>query len=338
MLTSKKNLFLNHLKPLVKAALPSRIRLSIQKRIAHDNRIRIYFNNSLTVINKDGSVEGVLPMFYWDSEPNFGDVIGPYLVSNIANMPIMNTLNTDTPCLMAVGSILNMIDRNGVVVWGSGLIDEPSSKELYKIRNYKPQVLSVRGKKTSDLLEKSGISVVNKDAYGDPALLMPMFYKPKAMDSNKISVCPHFLHKPEFKKAIQVNDNISIIDVQKNMESVVDEIASSSVCISTSLHGLIISQAYGIPWVWLEVIDNNLKGNDFKFLDFFSTIEQKMVSHVQVKRSDIKDLNFEELAKQASLPKKLYNEKLILDALEQHLTSITTNKLSYLPERNYQLK
>lgn len=337
-LISDKQTLLNSLKPVMKTILPSGIKKSIQNIIARDDRLRLYFNNSLVVINRDGSVEGALPMLYWDSEPNFGDVIGPYLVSNITKMPIINTLNTDTPCLMAVGSILNMIDRNGVVVWGSGLIDEPSSKELYKIRSYKPQVLSVRGNKTSDLLEKFGISVVNKDAYGDPALLMPMFYKPKSMGSNKISVCPHFLHKPEFKKAIQVNDNISIIDVQKNIESVVDEIASSSVCISTSLHGLIISQAYGIPWLWLEVIDNNLKGNDFKFLDFFSTIEQKMVSHVQVKRSDIKNLNFEELAKQASLPKKLYNEKLILDALEQHLTSTTTNKLSYLPEKNYQLK
>lgn len=324
---------ISQVKSVIKFFLPEEIKIIIQDRLGRDGRKRIYFNNKLVVIDTDNYIDGAIPVFYWDAEPNFGDVIGPYLVSKITDMPVVNALHDDAPCLMAVGSILNMVDRENMVVWGSGLIRKPSNKELYKISNYKPKVLSVRGFKTSELLEDFGIDVINKDAYGDPALIMPLFYQPKSMSSAKISICPHFIHKPEFIREIQTNDIINIIDVQADMESVIDQIAASSVCISTSLHGIIISQAYNIPWIWLEITDNNLKGNDFKFLDFFSTIEQSMVSHVKTKLSDIGNIDFKELAHKASLPNKLYNEKLILDALKQHLKSIQTAEISYLPRR-----
>lgn len=329
----EKQDLVNNLKPFIKRILPRGIRKMVQNNREKDSRARIYFNNRLVVVNNNGSIEGAFPLFYWDTEPNFGDVIGPYLVSKITNLPIVNALHNDTPCLMTVGSILNMVDREHMVVWGSGLIKKPSNKELYKISNYKPKVLSVRGLKTSEILEDFGINVINKDAYGDPALIMPLLYQPKSMSSAKISICPHFIHKPEFIREIQTNDIINIIDVQADMESVIDQIAASSVCISTSLHGIIISQAYNIPWIWLEITDNNLKGDDFKFLDFFSTIEQSMVSHVKTKLSDIGNIDFKKLAHKASLPNKLYNEELILDALKQHLKSIQTAEISYLPKR-----
>lgn len=326
-----ENKIVKSIKPIIKAILPLKVKLLTQKLIEKDTRKRIYFENKLVVIDKDGTTKGALPILYWDSEPNFGDVIGPYLVSKITNLPTINALHSKTtPCLMTVGSILQRIDRKGMVVWGSGLILEPSHIDLIKIREYKPKVLCVRGFKTAKLLEDIGIDIVNKDAYGDPALIMPLFYQPRPISPIKISVCPHFTHKQHFLNSIGSNELINIIDVQSDMQNVIDQIASSSVCISTSLHGIIISQAYNIPWVWLEIIDNNLKGNDFKFLDFFSTIDQSMVSHVKIKLSDVKNIDFKDLSSKASLPAKLYKEELILDALKQYVTTLHGYNLSYL--------
>ena len=103
------------------------------------------------------------------------------------------------------------------------------------------------------------------------------------------------------------------------MKTVINEINSSTVCISTSLHGLIIAQAYNIPWVWLEIFDKNLTGDDFKFKDFFSTINKDQVSHIQVSSNEVEKIDYEIIAKQATLPDKLYNEDLILEALNKHL-------------------
>ncbi len=328
------NQLVSHIKPTIKAILPQKLKLIILKIIEKDTRERIYFNNKLVVIDKSGTIEGAVSLLYWDAEPNFGDVIGPYLVSKITNLPTVNVLHrSTTSCLMTVGSIIQRIDREGMVIWGSGLIQEPSYKELLKISKYKPKVLSVRGFKTAELLESIGIEIINKNAYGDPALIMPLFYQPTSINPVKTAICPHFTHKEYFINEVGSNEFINIIDVQADMQFVVDQIASSSACISTSLHGIIIAQAYNIPWIWLEITDNNLKGNDFKFLDFFSTIDKSMITHVKIKLSDIANIDFKELANKASLPRKFYNEKLILDALKQHIDSIEELSLSYLPKK-----
>ena len=170
---------------------------------------------------------------------------------------------------------------------------------------------------------EANISVPENIVYGDPALILPLFYEPLLKGPKKIGVCPHFMHKSNFLAEIVQDDFIKIIDVQTDVESVVDAISSSSVCISTSLHGLIIAQAYGIPWVWLEIYDKNLLGNDFKFKDFFSTLNEEQVTHVKVKLEDIKNINYKEIAERATLPEKNYNESLILNALKKYLNKNT---------------
>lgn len=326
---------ISNTKSFVKLFLPEKVQKKVQSILSkanNDKRKRIYFNNNLVVVNEDFSVSGAIPILYWDGEPNFGDVIGPYLVSKVTDMPVVNTLHEiNTPCLMSVGSILNLIDRKNVTVWGSGLIEEPSSYELSIIKSYNPRVISVRGHKTAELLESADINIIHKDAYGDPALIMPLFYQPIPTKTFKVSICPHYTHKLEFIEKIKKNNSINIIDVQADMLSVIDQVVSSSVCISTSLHGLIVSQAYNIPWLWLEIVDNNLRGNDFKFLDFFSTIDYSMVAHVKIRLSDLEKINFEELAKQATLPDKKYSEKSILNALKSSADSVIKERLFYLP-------
>ncbi|WP_201603417.1 polysaccharide pyruvyl transferase family protein [Psychrobacter submarinus] len=310
----------------VKKLTPQKVIDKASVILEEERPIAVYSNNENTFFDrKSKTVKNSLPVFYWDTKPNFGDLIGPYLISKISGRSVVNIKNSNYAGMMAVGSIIQMIDRKNIVIWGSGLINEPNLEVAVSIKKYKPKVLSVRGKKTAKYLAELGITVENENAYGDPALILPLFYEPSVENKEKIGICPHHIHKSAFLEKVIEKNNLKIIDVQEDVETVVDNISSSTVCISTSLHGLIIAQAYEIPWVWLEVCDNNLIGNDFKFKDFFSTIDESQVSHISIKEENIDTLDFEMMAKKAVLPKGYYDKNLILKVIQDYFRDSEKN-------------
>jgi len=132
---------------------------------------------------------------------------------------------------------------------------------------YTPETLnvfSVRGPVTRDHLMAQGIDV--PEIYGDPALFMPEIYTPKKIPQlkNKICLVPHsyvidkydsssvdskkFHILPTIKEYIgQDPDDEDAVD----WRSFINQITSCRAVISSSLHGLIISDAYNKPNVWL---------------------------------------------------------------------------------------
>src|SRR5699024_10245514 len=95
---------------------------------------------------------------------------------------------------------------------------------------------------------------------------------------------------------------------------VVAQIANASSIVSTSLHGLIIAQAYGVPWIWLRVIDQELIGGDFKFKDFFSTVDESRVSAVETTANEAANLDIRNLAAQATLPQARFSPVALIDS------------------------
>jgi len=84
--------------------------------------------------------------------------------------------------------------------------------------------------------------------------------------------------------------------------------------VSSSLHGLIVAQAYGVPWVWLDVIDHQLGGKDFKFEDFFSCLDREAVSRIQVSASELANIDLAALGAKATLPALQIDLSLLRDA------------------------
>lgn len=54
----------------------------------------------------------------------------------------------------------------------------------------------------------------------------------------------------------------------------VDEIKSCKKIVSSSLHGCIIAESYGIPVEWI-VLSDKVLGNGFKFRDYLSATDRK---------------------------------------------------------------
>lgn len=159
-----------------------------------------------------------------------------------------------TKHLYTVGSIL-FFGYQDATVWGSGLLCKP------KFMWYKPKldIRSVRGPCTRKILLDAGYDC--PEVYGDPAVLMPLIYTPVPVEKKrKYSV---ILHK---SSSIRVENQIDII--RQGYQEFIDEIVASELIISTSLHGIILAEAYGVPAILMTDTRNDfnlLKYDDYYF-------------------------------------------------------------------------
>ncbi|MFD1079906.1 polysaccharide pyruvyl transferase family protein, partial [Longispora fulva] len=56
-----------------------------------------------------------------------------------------------------------------------------------------------------------------------------------------------------------------------DVEATTKEILECEKVLSTSLHGLIVAHAYGIPAVWVKMSDK-IFGNDIKYADYLESV------------------------------------------------------------------
>jgi len=210
-----------------------------------------FFNTYLSIC----LAEQGLPLYYWRQNTfvNFGDYISLKLVEKIVDQPVeVYRRDTKTPRkkLLAIGSILFFADQ-GDVIWGTGTNGKKPNRSDYTFTQL--DVRSVRGPLTREFLWKT-FQIQAPEIYGDPALLFPYFFpefKRKAYPSRDYVVIPHYLEKDLFA----VMDQKNIVYPTEPWNEVVEKILDSQFVISSSLHGLIIAEAYGIPARWLHMSD-----------------------------------------------------------------------------------
>ncbi len=144
---------------------------------------------------------------------------------------------------------------------------------------------------------------------------MPKFYEPNmSLMNSKISIYPYFPHFHHFS-AFQDSTHFELIDVQQSLYKIVDQIISSNMCISSSLHGLIIAQAYGIPWVCLNLYEPSLDGHDFKFEDFYLTLKYpEKVCRSQFLLKDLNEMNLKALSRNAVVNEFKYDLDALLES------------------------
>jgi len=208
---------------------------------------------------------------FWYSGINFGDALNPYFISKITGKKCQLVVNPEDTEILHYIVIGSSVDRatNKSIIWGAGYISEDRK---FKSKPYK--VCAVRGPKTRDRLIEEGVDC--PEIYGDPALLLPRIYKPRIKKRYKLGIIPHYIDKknPLLKK-FQENEDVKIIDITKcNPYKVVNDILECDNIASSSLHGIIIADAYQIPSRWIEFSDKVI-GNGFKFYDYFLSVHKE---------------------------------------------------------------
>lgn len=238
----------------------------------HSPRLKALLSN-LTV-----NATGAPCLYAWTPSQytNFGDELGPAIVNRYIER---NAAHTSPPprCkgkrigpraerkLLSVGSVVG-IAQAGDIVWGSG-INGKSSSLNYDFR--KIDFRAVRGPLTRQLILENGGEC--PPIFGDPALLIPSLFpefRPRTARDNQgpITFIAN-LNDEALKARLPRADNTPFerLPTHAAWETVVERIIASRFVIASSLHGIILADAFAVPCRPYQSLFEPL----FKFEDYF---------------------------------------------------------------------
>ena len=170
------------------------------------------------------------------------------------------------PKLLAIGSVIQFACVNDVI-WGSG-VKTPLKfpKKLTAEVMHTLDIRAVRGPRTRQfLISKFGLNVPK--IYGDPALLLPYYLTSYRKVSPPTIETLLILHYIDSNRSSELVGSRKIIatDTTAPWYKTIRLIIRSAFVISTSLHGVIVAEAFGVPARLLKSPHLDL----FKFHDYF---------------------------------------------------------------------
>ena len=183
---------------------------------------------------------------YWNFNENLGDLLAPVVTQwMLHRLGLDLSREAAKPChLMTIGSVLGL----GVfdaVIWGSGVNSFAHVGRVTTQKGYrKLDIRAVRGPITAQVLRENGYTC--PQIYGDPAILLPLIYPGRRPEKKKkYVVIDHYM-----KRKTTGDDRLSIRT--GDYRTFLDKILEAEVVYSSSLHGIILAESYGVPSVFLR--------------------------------------------------------------------------------------
>ena len=253
-----------------------------------------------------------LRLYYCAEARNFGDQMSPLVVRKMSGREIVFAGHTVQADLMAMGSVfynggnvcarrasplsisgflqrvklIRQAMRPPCFVWGSGFLTDGialGSGPLLKL-----DIRAVRGKHTVALLRKAGYSF-DEDSVrlGDPGLLYPALFGITSENREyDLGIVPHMSDTPSgdflAERFAATGVRVRLINVANPVDRVVREIASCGALLSSSLHGLVLADALGIPNRQMGLSWYSIPGDQFflKFKDYYSAFDEDLFGPV----------------------------------------------------------
>lgn len=206
-------------------------------------------------------------IYYWNKKKNFGDLLTSLLLNKFTRLPSQWSEPHDAQ-LVIVGSILEQLpkDYSGIIA-GIGKLHERTVLSLPNAR-----ILGVRGPLTAKGI-KGNIVI------GDPGLLANELV-PLEDRIYDLGIIPHWTDTTLEHDVRFARYNPKIIRVSDDPLKVISEIGKCKKLISSSLHGIILADAFGIPRR-IEISPRVLshphqEGGLFKWHDYSASIGMKL--------------------------------------------------------------
>lgn len=201
----------------------------------------------------------------WCLSNNFGDTLTPWIVNKITGQwpayvpPAMGGVQRAMLC----GSVLNHAEEHTHVA-GAGvawLRDEVrADANYYAVRGplSRQVVLAAKGQ--------------CPDVYGDPAMLLPRWINPGVVLGTKhaVGIVPHYTDHARslvWWGGHIAGGRLKFVNVFAPVEEFVRDLCSCAVVLSSSLHGLVVADAYGIPCEWVTIDQRMIGGDGTKYRD-----------------------------------------------------------------------
>lgn len=263
---------------------------------------------------------------------NAGDLLNVYIMKNIFGIEIICS-NPYCAQISGIGSHLSLFQKSNetkakifqyifskkkVNIWGTGFLNYERSNEP---SFFKQRIVfnAVRGNLTKKRVEKL-IGRKLEIPVCDGGILTSLMFSKSIEKKYEVGIIPHYKEQDSswFEKLKSISKHSIIIDLKSNPMDVYKTIGSCEYVISSSLHGLIISDSFGIPNLHVKVTDNML-GDGFKFSDYYSSynIQDTPFSLEENKRlPSINDI-IDQYSITSSMVKKKQNQMLECFPIQQ---------------------
>lgn len=198
----------------------------------------------------------------FDNSRNWGDKLSPFLVSKITGKKCYKPIASSEFRYFVIGSILSRADASSYI-WGAGFISQDSLPIGVPCR-----IDAVRGPLTRSIFLNQGIDC--PQVYGDPPILVSSLFQIKRSITYRYGLIPHYVVKQVSwveEQCQSFGDEVLLIDIEAGVEEVMAQVASCEFIYSSSLHGLICADSFGIKNVRISLSDKII-GGDFKFHDY----------------------------------------------------------------------
>lgn len=227
--------------------------------------------------------------YWWKEVPNFGDALAPYLLEHFADIKVeWDTISHSQ--IASIGSVLEHIPPlwDGYIL-GSGKLHEDSRLQIMQMGKISSKILALRGP-----LSARGIG--GSYALGDPGILADELVgvQPKQWD---LGILPHFMDGElvaRFAKLMPAGTIIKAINPSDDPLEVVRQIGGCHRIVTSSLHGMIVADGFGIPRRVEMCSALKKDGGDFKFRDYSASIQMKWEAGkmTEVSRFRVEDVKF----------------------------------------------
>lgn len=223
--------------------------------------------------------------YWWATRSNFGDQLTEVLLPHFGVSPVY--ARAEDAELVAVGSIIEHIpDQFPGYIWGSGFINPQSPADFPDAT-----ILALRGESTLRKFRQAGREV--EVPLGDPGLLASRICS-RRRSHGKIGLIPHFSHQN--RPAVHalrdaLGEEAVWIDVTRPVRQVIREISACTHVVSTSLHGIVVADSFGIPGLW-ALVEPLPRSRDFKWRDYESVVHPRNERRVDLSEiSTVQDVH-----------------------------------------------
>lgn len=221
---------------------------------------------------------GQIPLSFalGQSYANLGDALSPVMVTLLSGLPCTHMAqDTGKPRLGAVGTIAHAFKGGEVWIWGTGtskfvnpLEKGPNKRPFIAAEAARFRVAATRGPVTRRVLGEE--NALGAPAFGDPVWLLPQFYRPELPKRWKLGVIVHLADLNDRSYEVVVKEaflryaipesersNVRLINTVTDittdaLRERIDEILDCERLVSTSLHGMVFAESYGIPCLYFS--------------------------------------------------------------------------------------